>query len=272
VRATDDFGHLIHRTPREVVLPASAGEAAEAILRAPPAGLAARGRGRPVWGRSQVRDGIVAATERLAESRRGPRRHDHRGGGGDVGGGAGRDPAAPPRAAQLEVVAGTGERIVCAGDREPGPFDAVRAGLGQVAVITRATLALAPAHTTIRRYTLSYPDLATLLADQRALAREERFDAVRAVIAPGPDGWAFVLDAAAADAGPADDARLLAGLADDRGAAEVATSPFLEDTGRLARLEQALRADGRCGNPHSWLTTFVGDAAIAEVAGTSSRG
>jgi hypothetical protein len=52
----DDFGHLVHRTPREVVHPGSDGEPAEAILRAPPAGLAARGQGHPVWGRSQVRD------------------------------------------------------------------------------------------------------------------------------------------------------------------------------------------------------------------------
>ena len=67
MKATDDFGHLVHRTPREHDLPGSAGDAAEAILRAPPAGLAARGRGHSMWGRSQVRDGIVAATERLAE-------------------------------------------------------------------------------------------------------------------------------------------------------------------------------------------------------------
>ena len=62
----DDFGHLVHRTPREVVHPGSAGEAAEAILRADPAGFAARGQGHSVWGRAQVQDGIVAATDRLA--------------------------------------------------------------------------------------------------------------------------------------------------------------------------------------------------------------
>ena len=40
-----DFGYLVHRTPREVVHPGSAGEAAEAVLRAGPAASSPRVRG-----------------------------------------------------------------------------------------------------------------------------------------------------------------------------------------------------------------------------------
>ncbi len=296
----EDFGHLLHRAPREVVHPDSPGAAAEALLRAGPGGFAARGRGHSVWGRAQAPGGTVADTGALAavgEVRDGavdagagatweavlaatlprglapPVLPDYLRlsvGGTLVVGGVGpttwRDGVQSDHVLALEVVAGTGERVVCSAEREPALFDAVRAGLGQVAMIVRATLALRPAPAAVRRYTLTYPALAALLADERALAREGRFASVRAVVAPGPDGWEFRLDAAAAHAGPGDDARLLAGLSDDRDRAEAATAPFADDLARLARLEEALRAKGWWGNPHPWLTTFVGDAAIAEVA------
>ena len=150
----DDFGHLVHRTPREVLHPASASEVAEAVLRAGPAGLAARGEGHSTWGRAQVEDGIVAATDRLAGV------GDVEGGTVGVGAGATweevlaatlplglappvlpdylrlsvggtlavggvgpttwRDGVMTDHVLELEVVAGTGERIVCAADRQPG--------------------------------------------------------------------------------------------------------------------------------------------------------
>jgi cytokinin dehydrogenase len=67
-------------------------------------------------------------------------------------------------------------------------FDAVRAGLGQVAVITRATLKLIPAPEHVRRYVLTYPDLRTLLTDERLLAADQRFDAVQGAVLPTPTG------------------------------------------------------------------------------------
>jgi cytokinin dehydrogenase len=73
------------------------------------------------------------------------------------------------------VVTGRGEQVSCAPGRSPRLFDAVRAGLGQVAVITGATLPLVPAPRMVRRFLLSYPDLATMLGDQRLLTHEPRF-------------------------------------------------------------------------------------------------
>jgi hypothetical protein len=40
---------------------------------------------------------------------------------------------------------------------------------------------------------------------------------------------------------------------------------YLDHLGRLAALEEALRADGRWASPHPWLTTFVGDTAVESV-------
>src|SRR5690606_41131325 len=58
-----------------------------------------------------------------------------------------RAPGAGPRRAALvlEAVTGRGEILTCSRYEHPELFDAVRAGLGQVAVVTRATLALVPA-------------------------------------------------------------------------------------------------------------------------------
>jgi FAD/FMN-containing dehydrogenase len=168
---------------------------------------------------------------------------------------------------ELRVVTGRGELLDCSPARNPRLFDAVRAGLGQVALVTGATLRLVPAPRMVRRYLLSYPDLATMLGDQRLLVREPRFEAVQgAVVAAPAGGWTFRLEVVKELSGsPPDDSALLAGLADDRGRAEPGTLPYLDHLDRLAALEQALRANGQWWFPHPWLTTFVGDAAVEPV-------
>ena len=67
--AADDFGHLVHHTPGLVVLPQSADDVAEAIREAGPLGapVTAWGRCHSVWGRSQVRGGVVIDMSALAE-------------------------------------------------------------------------------------------------------------------------------------------------------------------------------------------------------------
>ena len=168
---------------------------------------------------------------------------------------------------ELRVVTGRGERVSCSPARDPRLFDVVRAGLGQVAVITGATLALVPAPRTVRRFLLSYPDLATMLGDQRRLVREARFEAVPgAALADPAGGWRFRLEVVKEHSGsPPDDGELLAGLADDRSLAQASTLGYLDYLDRLAGLEQALRAGGQWWCPHPWLTTFVGDAAVEPV-------
>jgi cytokinin dehydrogenase len=87
---------------------------------------------------------------------------------------------------ELQVVTGRGERLTCSPTRNPGLFDAVRAGLGQVAVVAGATLGLVSTPERVGRFLLHYPDLATMLEDQRLLTAERRFDAVQGAVLPTP--------------------------------------------------------------------------------------
>ena len=92
---------------------------------------------------------------------------------------------------ELDVITGRGEKITCSPLRNADLFQMVRAGLGQVGVITRVTLKLIPAPKKARRYVLTYPDLRTLLMDERLLAAEHRFDAAQGSVLPTPGGWTF---------------------------------------------------------------------------------
>ena len=301
--AADDFGHLAHRTPEGVLLPASAEDVAATVRWAAAQGrrFAAQGNRHSVFGRAQVRDGIVADMRRLraihdlqddqvvvdagatwrevltATLPRGrvppvlPDYLDLSVGGtlsvGGVGSRTWRQGTVSDNVLELRVVIGRGEQVSCSPARNPRLFDAVRAGLGQVAVITGATLPLVPAPRQVRRFLLSYPDLATLLGDQRRLTREPRLEAVQgAVLAAPAGGWTFRLEVVKELSGSSpDDGELLAGLADDRPLAQPSTLPYLDYLDRLAALEQALRATGQWWFPHPWLTTFVGDAAVESV-------
>ena len=110
---------------------------------------------------------------------------------GGIGGTTSRYGMQSDNVLELDVVTGRGQKITCSPLSNADLFETVRAGLGQVGVITRATLKLIPAPEKARRYVLIYPDLRTLLADERLLAAENRFDAVQGSIVPAPTGWTF---------------------------------------------------------------------------------
>lgn len=103
----------------------------------------------------------------------------------------------------MEVVTGEGKKVTCSASSNAGLFNAVRAGLGQVGVIVTATLQLVAAPESVRRFLLVYPDLATMLRDERLLSGDGRFDAVQGAIMAAPGGGiAFRLDAAKNFTGP----------------------------------------------------------------------
>ena len=303
--AADDFGHLVHQRPEAVLVPASAQDVAATVRRAAGQGrrFAAKGRRHSVFGRAQARDGIVADMGRLRtihavqrdrvvvdagatwrevveatlpHGRTPPVLTDYLDlsvGGtlavGGVGSATSRLGVVSDQVLELQVVTGRGEEVTCSPDRHPSLFDTVRAGLGQMGIITRATLRLVPAPTRVRRFLLSYPDLATMLGDQRLLVHEHRFEGVQgAVLAAPTGGWTFRLDLTTQRTGdPPDDAALLGGLSDDRPKAQPSTLPYLDYLTRFTALEQVLRSNGQWWFPHPWLATFVGDAAVESVVG-----
>lgn len=303
VAAADDFGHIVRRVPAGVLLPGSERDVATTIRRAGRLGLkvAPQGQSHSVYGRAQARAGIVidmtplrtvhqvqndrvlvdagakwsevlAAT--LPRGLTPPVLADYLelsvGGTlvvGGIGGTTSRYGMQSDNVLALDVVTGKGEKVTCSPDNNAELFDAVRAGLGQIAVITRATLKLIPAPQHVRRYLLTYSDLRMLLTDERLLAADRRFDAVQGAVLLTPAGLRYRLDAVAQFSGdnPPDDALLLAGLSDDRSAAELSTLPYFDYLNRLAALEQRLRANGQWFFPHPWLTTFVGDSQVESV-------
>ena len=155
----------------------------------------------------------------------------------------------------IEVATGEGKKVTCSASDNAGLFNAVRAGLGQLGVITKATLKLVAAPESVRRFLLVYPDLATMLRDERLLSADNRFDAMQGAIVAAPGGGlAFRLDAAKNFNGdPPDDNVLLAGLSDDPAQRQPATVGYFDYLNRFAAFEATLRANGQWFFPPPWL-------------------
>jgi cytokinin dehydrogenase len=302
----DDFGHIVHHMPKGVLLPGSANDVAKTIQWTVPRGgrFAPQGRRHSTFGRSQVPGGIVAdmSTLRsigavegdrviagagatwsdvlratLAHGKTPPVLTDYLElsiGGTLIVGGVGGTTSAfgvqSDNVIDLEVVTGEGKKVTCSASDNADLFHAVRAGLGQVGVITKATLKLIAAPESVRRFLLVYPDLATMLRDERLLCGDNRFDAVQGAIVGAPvGGIAFRLDAAKNFNGdPPDDNVLLAGLSDDPAQRQPATIGYFDYLNRFAAFEATLRRNRQWFFPHPWLMTFIGDSQVESVVNT----
>lgn len=298
-----DFGHLIHRTPLGVLFPASEDDVAATIrwAAATDRPFTPKGRSHSVFGRSAVAGGIVcdmsaldgvvdlqpdritvgagaswrdvvAATLPVGQTPPVlPEYLDLSVGGtlvvGGIGGTTSRYGAQSDNVLQLKVVTGHGSKITCSPNENSDMFDAVRAGLGQVGVITQATLRLVAAPSRVHHIQLFYADLAAMVNDQRVLTAESRFDSLQGAIVPGPDGgWTFRLDAAKYECdGSPEDTSLLRDLSDDSSKRQQRTLGYFDFINRFADLEEVLRANGQWLLPHPWLTTFVGDSHVEAV-------
>ncbi|MER6090255.1 FAD-binding protein [Streptomyces bluensis] len=302
VRASDDFGHIVAAPPLGVLRPRSEQQLQELLAFAGPRGLpvAVRGGGHSVYGQGQAAGGFVidmtsmgsvltVSEDRVvveagalwadvvrATLRRGltpPVLTDHLStsvGGvlcaGGLGSASHRHGLVADSVLALDVVTGTGELVTCTPEREPELFRAVLAGLGQCAVIVRATLRLVPAPQRVRRYRLYHADLSGYLADQRKLLHDGRFDHVQGQARPtaGP-GWEFVVEAAAHHTGsrPPHDAGLLDDLHHERGTEEIEDLAFIDFLHRLAAEERILRVTGEWLRPHPWLTLLLPDDCVS---------
>ena len=301
--SADDFGHIVHNVPDGVLLPGSVDDVATTIQWTASRGskFTPQGQRHSTYGRSQVPGGIVAdmSTLRhigpvegdqvvveagarwsdvlratLAQGKTPPVLTEYielSVGGTLIVGGVGGTTSAygvqSDNVIAMEVVTGEGKKVTCSADDNADLFNAVRAGLGQVGVITKATLKLIAAPQSVRRFLLSYPDLATMLRDVRLLFADKRFDSLQAAIAAAPDGGlAFRLDAVKyVDADLPDDDVLVAGLSDDLSQRQPTTIEYFEYLNRFAPIETALRASGPWFFRHPWLMTFIGDSQVEPV-------
>ncbi|HZC50904.1 MAG TPA: FAD-binding protein, partial [Mycobacterium sp.] len=187
---------------------------------------------------------------------------------GGIGGTTHRYGLQTDNVVELEVVTGDGRQLSCSANEHPDVFDAVRAGLGQFGIITRATLAVVPAPQQARRYTLSYPDLGILAGDQRRILDDKRADHLQGTILAGPDGWQHQLELVTftGESGlPADD-EVLADLADDRDQAQLIDLTYADYARAFDRFEPLLRSTGDWSNPHPWWLTFLPGSTAEHIA------
>ena len=96
---------------------------------------------------------------------------------------------------ELEVVTGEGRLVVCSASQHRDLFEAVLAGLGQCAVIVRATLHVIPAPSHVRSHVLRYASLDRFLAAMRRLAVRRLSDGLWGTICAGTDGFRYQLTA-----------------------------------------------------------------------------
>lgn len=149
---------------------------------------------------------------------------------------------------QLEVVTGTGERVLCSPSQHANLFNAVRGGQGQFGIITEAWIRLRKTGSRVRQYQLVYRDFDAFADDFERLVEEHRFDHLRAEtrihtgkIAMGA-GIEYDEDL--------DDADALKGLRHD----EVA---WVNDTADVGRAEMYPKWGFSGGNYHPWRDWFM---------------
>lgn len=283
--ASTDFGRLVHEPPAAVLRAGSAEDVATMVRHCRERGLkvAPRGQGHSTNGQAQVPSGLVIDLGSLdsvefrddtaivqagalwssvvrASLPRGltpPAFTDYLelsvGGtlaAGGLGGQIGHHGTQADNVLELQVVTGEGEIATCSPTVRPDLFRAALGGLGQCAIITRATLSLIPAPRTVRFYTLTFGSVAELTARQADLIGEGRFDYLIGDARPTPDGWTYRMEAASYDGTTDDDAR----LTDDLGAASVEAQdvPYFDFVNRLAAMVDAFTAMGEWKLPHPW--------------------
>jgi len=303
--AASDFGRIIARTPRAVHRPSSRADIA-ALLRwasTHGANVSARGQGHSIYGRSLAENGIVidmSAMSAIGEIR--PDRVVVEAGAtwgavldatlahgltppvltnylglsiggtiaiGGIGGASSAHGLQTDNVLELDVVTGGGQELTCSPSAHPDLFDAVRGGLGKCGIVTRATLRLVRAPTQVRRFQLFYPDLATLMADQRRALAERRFDQLQGAVIPDPaGGWRYQLEGAVFRDGAtsAGDGAVLDGLSDMRHAAVIAGSTYRDDAHSFAKLRQLLTSNSQWFHPQPWLLTFLRGSNALSVA------
>ncbi|HZF13486.1 MAG TPA: FAD-binding protein [Thermoanaerobaculia bacterium] len=182
-------------------------------------------------------------------------------------------------ALELQVVTGTGEIVTCSREAHRDLFDAVRCGLGQFGILTRAKVRLRACKPSVRKYYLLYDDLGLLMADVQRVMRPDNptFSSVESWCTPCLQGikkigegmalgegmqtfaaWFYPVHLTVdLDAGEdPDTAAVLAGLSPYR---HVHTEDFTqhEFVNRMDPVFELWRRSGYWDMPHPWMETIL---------------
>lgn len=294
--AADDYGHIVHRKPVAVLRPGSTRDIQKVIrfAREHDLKVAMRGQGHSTFGQSQspgvVIDSSTLATVHriqsgyavvdsgvrwlelsqatLATGQTPPVATDYLGlsvGGtlsvGGIGGATSRHGLLVDNVLSLEVVTGKGDLVRCSPTVRPDLFHAVLGGLGQFAVITKATVRLTKAESTARVYHLTYPDLQSYLTAQRKAVADTRFSYLEGQATPTESGWAYLLEGVMYYTPPTtpNDDELLSDLAP--AATEITELPYFAWLNRIYDLVQQLMA---LKLPGPWINVFIPDETVEQ--------
>jgi hypothetical protein len=301
--AADDFGHIVHRTPVAVLRPGSVEDVVKLVrfAREHNIRVAGRGKGHTAFGQSQAEAGVVIDMTTLNQIHSvgadaavvdagvvwrdllmttvpagltPPVLTDYTrltvAGTLSVGGISGRSyvhGAQVDNVLELQVVTGEGELVTCSESENRSLFEAALAGLGLCAVIVRATIRLIPVGERARTLRFFYPDVPSMLADLRFLITAERFDHIRGMSVPTPEGFAFFIEATSfyTSAGelPSNPTE---GLNFVPGSQQTEDMTYFEYTDLVVKLIDHLNEAGLGGFPHPWLDLFVPDSQIDDFA------
>ncbi|MFI9811441.1 FAD-binding protein [Saccharothrix variisporea] len=304
--AAEDFGRVVRHRPLAVVRAASRRDigAIQRFARDHDLPVVPRAQGHSTQGQAQAPGGIVldlnhlntihhiaddlitvdagatwrqVVTASLAHGATPPVLTDHLDlsvGGtlsvGGLGGASHHHGAQTDNVLELDVITPDGTTHTCSPTQHADLFDAVRAGYGRHGVIVQATLRLIPAPAHTRTYRLRYHRLTDLLADQRRLVDQQRFDYLEGQAKLDDSGaWTYLLDAAHHFTPPArpDDTRLLAEL--PARTAEVTDTTYWDFLNRLADDIALLRGIGAWQSPHPWSNFLLPDDRIEDLVATT---
>ena len=225
LEVNSDFGGIVRKTPKVVVLPTSPHDVQQVVRIAFQEGWSVTSRGAAhsqggqclsqegilldmstlnriekmekgcVWAQagSRWRDVVARTTELELVPPVLVNNLDSTVGGtlslGGLGPASHRYGAQADNVEELEVVTGEGHRVRCSHSENAELFNSSLCGLGQFSIITRARLSLRKCEPKIRTYFLLYDDLVGLMRDQERVMVEQRFDYIESWSVPSPQGF-----------------------------------------------------------------------------------
>lgn len=301
--ASKDYGQIVQRRPFAILRPASEEDIVQMIhfARKYEIQVVARGHGHSTYGQSLVEAGIVIDMSSLtaiheitqsdvkvdagirwsdllrmtiAQGLTPPTTPDYIslsvGGTLSVGGLGSQSPWRGPlvdNVLELEVVTGRGQVVTCSPTQKSELFDAVRAGLGQFGIISKARIRLVPAPRLTRLYRATYANLALFLSDMELLLDDQRFDTLQGFVATDEQGqWVYQLEVGkfySALPSP-NDKQLLAGLSFVPEMVTKQDLPYFTGditrpgyVDRVAAYAHELSKAGLWDLPHPWINLFV---------------